>query len=482
MLTYKKYFSLYEAAGPNKHLTHLEELILTDKKDGALRAINYLEALTQILDSDTPRAVNSTVKYDGAPAVILGSDPNGKFFVGSKSVFNKIPKINYSVDDIKQNHASTPGLVDKLVQTFVHFKNLRFNSVYQGDFLFDDEIKEINDIDGVQHVIFKPNTIVYAVPAASEEGQKILNSQIGVVFHTEYDATLDPEGYVRFSTKKFGVDVTNLNPGHGVYVKDAYFESDAGYITLTAEEAKSVNFLIGVARQQLLRIDFNKVTEKLLSNLNTYINTEIRTGDFLTDTGASFEQFVQWFTGKINKQIEKLKSDSGRAKAEQNREQLLSLIQDASSDIYAVFEFQKAIKQCKDIFIQKYNNMMRGVSMRNYLFDPNGDLVVTDPEGYVAIDATGNAVKFVDRLEFSRANFAIDKDSKFKKTEGVEEQDEEPGRTPKRDRRWTSKSKSRPYQFKRTLKKKQDRAYWNKAQSDNKKVKINPNWPDQPSY
>ena len=135
----------------------------------------------------------------------------------------------------------------------------------------------------------------------------------------------------------------------------------------------------------------------------------------MTDTGASFEQFVQWFTGKIDKQIEKLKSDSGRAKAEQNREQLLSLIQDASSDIYAVFEFQKAIKQCKDIFIQKYNNMMRGVSMRNYLFDPNGDLVVTDPEGYVAIDATGNAVKFVDRLEFSRANFAIDKDSKFKK-------------------------------------------------------------------
>ena len=415
MLAYKKYFLLYEAAGPNKHLTHLEELILTDKNDGAVRAINYLEALTQILDSDTPRAVNSTVKYDGAPAVILGSDPNGKFFVGSKSVFNKIPKINYSVDDIKRNHAEAPGLVDKLAQTFVHFKNLRFNSVYQGDFLFDDEIKEINDIDGVQHVIFKPNTIVYAVPVASEEGQKILNSQIGVVFHTEYDVTLDQEGYVRFSTKKFGVDVTNLDPGPGVYVKDAYFESDAGYITLTDEETKNVNFLMGLARQQLLRIDFNKVTEKLLSNLNTYINTEIRLGEFLADTATSFERFVQWFTGRIDKQIEKLKSDTGRAKAAQNKEQLLSLIQDASEDIYSVFEFQKAIKQCKDIFIQKYNNMMREVSMKNYLFDTNGDLVVTDPEGYVAIDATGNAVKFVDRLEFSRANFAIDKDSKFKK-------------------------------------------------------------------
>jgi len=415
MLTYKKYFPLYEAAGPNKHLTHLEELILTDQKDGAVRAINYLEALTEILDSNTPRAVNATVKYDGAPAVILGADPNGKFFVGSKSVLNKIPKMNYSVNDIKRNHAAAPGLVDKLVQTFLHFKNLRFDSAYQGDFLFDDEIKEVNDIDGEEHVIFKPNTIVYAVPTASEEGQRILNSQIGVVFHTEYDATLDQEGYVRFSTKKFGVDVTNLNPGPRVYVKDAYFENDAGYITLTDEETKNVNFLIGVARENLLSMDFNKLTDKLLANLNTYINTEIRTGEFLSDTAASFERFVQWFTGRIDKKIATLKSSTGQEKALKNKEQLLSLIQDASQDIYTVFEFQKAVKQCKDIFIQKYNNMMREVGMKNYLFSPNGDLVVTDPEGYVAIDATGNAVKFVDRLEFSRANFAIDKDSKFKK-------------------------------------------------------------------
>ena len=82
---------------------------------------------------------------------------------------------------------------------------------------------------------------------------------------------------------------------------------------------------------------------------------------------------------------------------------------------FYVFEFQKAVKQAKDVFIQKYNNIMQGVNMKHYLFEPNGDLVVTEPEGYVAIDATGNAVKFVDRLEFSRANFAIDTDAKFKK-------------------------------------------------------------------
>ena len=219
MILFEQYFKLYEEAGPNKHLTHLEELVLTDKRDGAQRAINYLNALSEVLDSNTPKAVNSTVKYDGAPAVVIGRDPDGKFFVGSKSVFNADPKLNYSVKDIKVNHAAAPGLVDKLVQTFVHFKDANINGVYQGDFLFDDEIKNVTTIDGVEHVTFKPNTIVYAVPTESEEGQDILNSSIGVVFHTEYDVQKDEEGKLRFSTKKFGVDVSTLDPGPRVYVR-----------------------------------------------------------------------------------------------------------------------------------------------------------------------------------------------------------------------------------------------------------------------
>lgn len=417
MITYKEYFLFNEAAGPNKHLTHLEELILTNGTDGALRAIKYLQELTKVLKTDTPkrRTINTTVKYDGAPAVVVGADPNGKFFVGSKSVFAKTPKLNYSIEDIKLNHSQSPGLVDKLIQTFVNFKDVRFNSVYQGDFLFDDQIKEISTIDGKEHVTFKPNTILYAVPTDSEEGQQIVNANIGVVFHTEYNVSLDDQNLPRFQTKQFGVDVTNINPGSKVYVKDAFFENDAGHITLTTEETDFVIASINSAKQSLSNIDFDKVTEQMLSNMNTYINTEIRGGEFLRDSNVSYQKFVEWFTGRIDKKISTLKSDAGIAKATKTKESLLSLIDEAREDILNVFEFQKAIKQAKDIFIQKYNNMMQGVQMRHYLFDDNGDLVVTEPEGYVAIDASGNAVKFVDRLEFSRANFAIDKDSKFKK-------------------------------------------------------------------
>ena len=325
MLEFKDYFPLYEAAGPNKHLTHLEELILTNGKEGATRAIQYLQALTEVLDSDTPSAVNTTVKYDGAPAVIVGVDPNGNFFVGSKSVFAKVPKMNYSINDIKQNHSHAPGLVDKLTQTFVHFKGVNFNSTYQGDFLFDDQIKEVNTIDGEEHVIFKPNTIVYAVPTDSEEGQKIVNAKIGVVFHTEYDVNLDEQGVPRFTTKQFGVDVTNINPGPSVYVKDAYFESDAGYVTLTDEETNLVTSYINSANQTISNIDFDAASEKMLANINTYINTEIRGGEFLGDGAVSFQKFVEWFTGRIDKQISTLKSDAGIERATKAKDTLLSL-------------------------------------------------------------------------------------------------------------------------------------------------------------
>jgi len=415
MLTYKKYFPLYEAAGPNKHLTHLEELILTNQKDGAVRAINYLEALTEVLDSDTPSAVNTTIKFDGAPAVIFGVDPNGQFFVGSKSAFAQTPKLNYSIDDIKRNHSHAPGLVDKLIQAFVHLKNINFTSVYQGDFLFDDEIKEYTTIDGEEVVAFKPQLILYSFPMDSDEGRIIARAKVGIVLHTEYDVNLDDQGFPRFTTKRFGVDVSNIKTSPDLYLKDAYFDSNAGRVTLTDDETNFINNSIYSAKEHLANINFEVVTDKLRAELNVYINTEIRRGEFLSDTATSFQNFVEWFTQRVDKNIAAKKSEAGRANATDKKAILLGLIDSAKKDIFAIFEFQKVIKQAKDIFIQKYNNMMQGVKMKHYLFNDNGDLVVTNPEGYVAIDVTGSAVKFVDRLEFSRANFAIDKDSKFKK-------------------------------------------------------------------
>lgn len=414
MILFEKYFKLTEAAGPNKHLTHLEELVLTHRKDGADRALAYLTAMTDILDSDTERAVDATVKYDGAPAVVIGKDPSGKFFVGSKSVFNKIPKVNYSIEDIKANHSAAPGLVDKLIQTFINFKDSNIDSVYQGDFLFDNDIKKTQMIDGREHVVFKPNTIVYAVPSDSEEGRQIINAKIGVVFHTEYNVDADEEGNLRFNTKQFGVNVSNIRVDRDVYIKDAFFESDAGTITLTDDETRLMNNIIDTGIELSNSINYD-IADSIYTGLNTYLNTEIRQGEFIKDSKVSFQQFVEWLTGKLDKKIDSLKSEAGKAKATAAKNEMLTAIDIAKENIVKMFNLQNIIKRGKDIIIGKYNSIMRGVQLKHYLFADNGDLVVTDPEGYVAVDQTGNAIKFVDRLEFSKANFSVDKSAKFAK-------------------------------------------------------------------
>src|SRR5210317_21195 len=89
----------------NVHLEHLEDSIINDGSKGGQNAINFLKSLRDMLSGKSGVKVNTTVKWDGAPAIICGINPeNGKFFVGTKAVFNVNPKVNYTVADIRRNH------------------------------------------------------------------------------------------------------------------------------------------------------------------------------------------------------------------------------------------------------------------------------------------------------------------------------------------------------------------------------------------
>ena len=88
----------------NTHLEHLEDDIINRGAKGGDNALNFLKSVRDML-AGASGGVNMTVKWDGAPAIICGVNPeNGRFFVGTKSVFNKTPKINYTQRDINRNH------------------------------------------------------------------------------------------------------------------------------------------------------------------------------------------------------------------------------------------------------------------------------------------------------------------------------------------------------------------------------------------
>ena len=170
----------------NTHLEHLEDNILNGGSQGGKEAVAFLRSLGDMLDqgmSDT----RVTVKWDGAPAIICGVNPeNGKFFVGTKSVFNKVnPKIAYSEEDVESMYP--PGqLAEKLKDAYKYLSQLSISNVVQGDLLFTDDKYE-TVIGGDNCIAFQPNTIVYAVPKDSEIGNKIESAKFGIVFHTSYD-------------------------------------------------------------------------------------------------------------------------------------------------------------------------------------------------------------------------------------------------------------------------------------------------------
>ena len=389
--------SLLAEAKANTHLTHLEELVLTQGEEGYRIARAFLEELLKVLRGHSNAKVSTSVKWDGAPAIFAGVNPeNGKFFVGTKSIFNKEPKINYTPQDIIDNHGHAPGLVDKLTKALKYLPSLGIKNILQGDFMFDDEMLEVTEIDGEPHYRFKPNTIVYAVPVDSEIGREIGQSKFGIVFHTTYDS-LD-------SGASYGADVSNLNRPPGIWFDDAFFTDDTGYVTLTENEASKVVDLIKQADEVHSQINYGELPSAFL---NIYINNEIRGGQFLENPESSYDGFVSWYQSRIEKRIDGLKTEKGKMRAFEQGEEKIKQFESKKGDILNLFQLSRILFDAKNIFIDKYNNAV--YNTKHFVDDGNGDLRATNPEGYVAVDHDGNGVKFVDRLEFSRANFAMDK-------------------------------------------------------------------------
>jgi cytidyltransferase-like protein len=398
-------------AKANTHLTHLEELVLTQGPNGYKMARAFLLELLKTLKGNTGSKIQTSVKWDGAPAIFAGINPdNGKFFVGTKSIFNKVPKINYTKEDIVKNHGHAPGLVDKLTKALQYLPALNIKNILQGDFMFDDGMISTTEIDGEPHYKFKPNTIVYAVPVNSELGKQIEQAKFGIVFHTTYNS-LD-------SGASFGADISGLRKAPGVWFDDAFFTDDTGVVTLTDEEESEIIRLVKEADSVNEQINYDDLP---FAFLNIYINSEIKSGGFLENPDKSYEGFINWYSERVQKKINKLKSDKGKQRATQNAQQTLQSFNERKDDILNIFKVSRLLFEAKNIFIQKYNNAV--YNTKHFVDDGSGDLVASNPEGYVAVDHKGNGIKFVDRLEFSRANFAIDKGDKF--TGDIKEQEDE---------------------------------------------------------
>jgi len=403
--------------GKNTHLEHLEDNIFNKGFAGAKEAVDYLYSLHQMLEGNSKAPVSMTTKWDGAPAIIAGKDPQtGKFFVGTKGVFAQKPKLNFTPQDIERNHADqgdkdSSGLRDKLKLALKFLGRLNWDTVAQGDMLFagQEDIKEIN-IDGEPHIVFKPNTITYAVPKDSELGKQIQNAGFGIVWHTEYvgGPTLAD------TTAKFGFDSSVLGQANGVWHRDARIKDLSGTVTFTKDESNDLLNTISEADSYLKSIDANTfswlekgtdlIGKDFLQQLKAHANNQVRQGSF--DEPTKFAQgFVQKYIDFMTKEISKVKTQKSIDAKTAKMVQGVKFIKEHVPGIVAVYDLYLKIIEAKVKIVKK----LEQIRQIGTFIQTDSGLELTGEEGFVAVDRMGNALKLVDRLEFSRLNFGSGK-------------------------------------------------------------------------
>lgn len=397
--------------GAVKHIDHLEENILNKGKQGVIEAISQIESSISYFVDESDYKIST--KFDGAPAIVAGLDTSGKFFVASKSAFAKNPKINYTDQDITDNHG-TGGLADKLKLALRYLPSLNLKGIYQMDYMFDPQMKQVEvpqTIDGVANenrfTAFTPNTIKYAVTENSPYGDEINKAKIGVAIHIEY---MIQNGILK--VKKYTSSPEEFSPSSTVFVfnvlanKPKNAKSSFSKLLLKDVQKKK-NQVLNLAN----KVDFSSLDD-YTALLKTYINSEIRVGRFLEDTNISTEEFVNWMSGKFTKDIEKLKSEKGKAKKAEQMRSTLSSLKKLKPSIRNAFEITKIIANLKNNLIKIFNEITQNDLLGTYLEDAPGEWQTTAPEGFALsrVDAEGAQItKLVDRGEFSAANFGTGK-------------------------------------------------------------------------
>jgi len=398
-----KKFSSFLIEQKNTHMTHLEDAVLYGGVTGARQAINLLRSMRDMLSGSSSRGVSTTVKWDGAPAIFAGQDPrDGKFFVAKKGVFNKNPKIYKSAGEVDED--TSGDLAVKLKLALKHLPDLGITGVLQGDFLFSKSDLKNETIDGEKVTTFHPNTIVYSVPSKSEMGKAIRSAKIGIVWHTVYSGS-------SFETMKasFGQKISEkLRPSKDVWYVDPEFTDVSGKATFTAKENKAVTKYISNAGKVFSKLDsktMNAISEnpELIRQITVHFNTKVRAGQKVTNVKSHVKDLVNHITGFYAKEADKRKTPKGKKVQTDKRDEILKFFSNANvKNLENIFLLMNELIDAKEMIINK----MDQASNIDTLLRTKDGFQVTAPEGYVAIDNDGSALKLVNRMQFSHANFS----------------------------------------------------------------------------
>jgi hypothetical protein len=261
--------------------------------------------------------------------------------------------------------------------------------------------------DGERYVTFQPNTLIYAVPSDSKLAKTMQAAQLGVVFHTSYTGKT-------FADMKasFNIDIRNLTTTKDVWFRDAYFTDASGTASFTEGETKQITSIlsnVGATFKQTNTMSIGRISgnDTIREYIKTFNNTKVREGQKITNTAAHTKELLKWVEEKLNKDIVSAKLEKTKRAKTMIKNEVMRTLRGAANDLKNVFDIQNGMVDAKNMIIKKLQQMKQVTS--TFVQTEDG-FKVTNPEGFVAVDKlSGNAVKLVDRLEFSHLNFTAQK-------------------------------------------------------------------------
>ncbi len=401
-----------------KHLEHLEDEMLNYGVEGCKAAVAFLQELRKMLGCDNSTGFMQT-KWDGAPSVVCGKDPqNGLFFVGTKAVFNKDPKLCYSPDQIDRWYGDRPDLANKLKLALQYFKGLGINGVLQGDLLFTSGDLKTETVHGERLYTFRPNTITYGIPIDHEIGKRAKAAKIGIVFHTHYRGqdTRDigqsellenmsaraGTGGVRFNNDSNVFIVDNDTPMDKVNFSNSELNSFDNHVRTIEQKCKqSGDFL-----DELVKFSGSTGDAKwhVSSYIKQFFNSEIKAARTIGDVGTTLENLTNFYHNKTKAAADKL-----TVKTQIKKKALIyeseNYLMENQAKFKAMIELYKELQSLKQMVIDKLDKLENQI--KTFVLTDKGYKITTH-EGYV-MHKDGDMIKFVNRIEFSYNNFTLAK-------------------------------------------------------------------------
>jgi hypothetical protein len=367
----------------NKHLEHVEDLLFTE--EDPLVPLQILEKTFQFLCGDVVDDYTISTKWDGSPAFICGKDPeNGKFFLGTKSVFSG--KVNYDYGDIVKNHEDI-GLRRKLQHLYSRLKYYPWSGIYQGDLLW-------NGIEGYYLTgenQFKPNILKYKIPSNG------IFSFLGVVFHTKYsgtklsklEASLVSKSPIEYPNTLY---LSVINPSIKSLKEPIVSELE---INKVSDLNYALEFIKYLPIDVLKEFQTNK---KLLALFHKYRNILIK---FRTPTSVNHLAFINFLKEEFAIHRFVLKTQKGKLKCDAELDNILKILNPFYLDL--IFEYYFLLDTIKLRLVSYLDRLDTTTKIEL----PDG--TICGHEGYV-VEYKGTLCKLVNRNIFSRYNFNTVKD------------------------------------------------------------------------